>query len=343
MSETNPISFSKLIDALMDESTPFHPRYLNRFSDLEPNDIALLAETWPKVSVRRREALLEDLEEIHMADDLLWFEGIGRLALKDSEPGVRIRAIRILREYELADLLSTFMDVAEHDPDINVRADATIALGTYIYMGEVEDISPAKLQRVEEFLLGLLSSDDSKLVRRRALEAMGYSSREEMIGLIDNAYSSNDTDWLVSALYAMGRSANSHWNSKVLKMLTHKSPAVRAEAAGAAGELEIKASVPVLLELLRDTDLDVRLASIWALSQVGGEGVRRALEILLEASDDDEEANQIEKALENLDFTEEMQDLALFEVPDDGKDGNFSSVDDIDNDLDDIFTEDDEA
>jgi len=336
-----PIPFSKVIDALLDETTPFHPRYLRRLSDLEPADTSSLAEIWSKVSLRRREAILEDMEEHHMADDLLWFEEVARLALKDKDPSVRSRAINILREYELVDLLPTFVDMSEHDPDIEVRASAAAALATYIFMGEVEDISPSKLKRVEECLLSLISGSDATLVRRRALETLGFSSRKEVIGLIKDAYISNDVDWQVSALFAMGRSANSRWNPQVLKKLSHNDPGVRAEAASAAGELEIIEAVPTLLELLEDPDLDVRMASIWSLSQVGGAGVREALENLLETTDDDEEADQIENALENLDFTEEMKDLALLEIPEDGNGANGTSEND-DADLEDFISEDDE-
>ena len=342
MAVPKPIPFTKLIEALLDESTPFSPCYLNRLSDLDPTDTSLFAETWPKVSLRRRQALLEDLEELHLADDLLCFEEVGRVALKDSDPGVCRRAIQILREYELVDLLPTFVDKSEHDPDADVRGASAAALATYIYMGEVEDISPKKLQLVEECLLHLISSTDTTLVRRRALEALGFSSRKEVVGLIEQAYASPDIDWLATALFAMGRSANPRWNLQVLKMLTHKRPTVRAEAASAAGELEIKAAVPILLELLEDVDPDVRLASIWALSQVGAEGVRSALENMLEETVDDDEADQIDKALENLDFTEEMRNLALLEIPEDGNEPDDSSQDDYDNDLDEIISEDDE-
>ena len=339
MSIPNPIPFSKLTAALLDESTPFHPRYLNRLSDLEPNDANSLAETWPNISLHRRKALLEDLEEIHLADDLLCFEDVGRVALKDIDPSVRTRAIRILREYELVDLLPTFVNLAEHDPDTEVRADATAALAPYVYMGEVEDISEAKLKRVEECLLRLLSSSAPVFIRRKALEALGYSSRKDVAGLIHNAYASGDTDWVMTALFAIGRSADAHWKPQVLKMFTHVHPGVRAEAASAAGELEIGDAVPLLLELLEDSDLDVRLAAIWSLSQVGGKGVREALENLLEKTDDDEEADQIDRALENLDFTEEMKDLTLLELAEDGNDLNELSEDDYDEITDDLISE----
>ncbi len=342
MAIRKPIPFNILIDALVDESTPFSPRFLNRLSDLQPEDLASLKDTWHRISTKRREALLEDLEEIHLADDLLSFEEVARMALKDSAPGVRRRAVNILREYELADLLPTFVNMAEHDSDAEVRAASAAALSAYVYMGEVEDISPKKLLLVEECLLRVSASTDTSLVRRRALEALGFSSRKEVVELIEKAYASPDVDWLVSALFAMGRSANSRWNPQVLKMLTHTQPAVRAEAASAAGELEIKAAVPHLLELLQDADSDVRMASIWALSQVGGEGVRLTLENMLETTDDDDEANQIGTALENLDFTEEMKDLALLEIPEDGDEPDDSSENDSDDTVDDFISEDDE-
>jgi hypothetical protein len=340
MTVPNSVPFNILIVALLDESKPFSPRFLHRLSDLEPTDISTFSDAWPKVSIKRRRALLEDLEELHIADDLLCFEDVGRVALKDKEPEVRKLAVSILREYELVDLLPTFINMAEHDPDAEVRAASAAGLATYIYMGEVEDISPQKLQCVEECLLNLANGNDTQIVRRKALEALGFSSRKEVNELIEKAFASSETNWLVSALFAMGRSANSHWKPQVMQMLTHQRPAVRAEAASAAGELEIKTAVPKLLDLLEDVDIDVRMASIWALSQIGGPGVRSALEALLESTDDDEEARQLDNALENLDFTEEMNELALLEIPEDENALYEPSENDDDND--EFASEDDE-
>jgi HEAT repeat protein len=90
---------------------------------------------------------------------------------------------------------------------------------------------------------------------------------------------------------------------------------VRAEAVRAAGELEISEAVPNLLELLDDSNEAVRSAAIWSLSQIGGEGVRERLEQLQEETEDEEEADFIESALDNLAFTEEFQLYSLFDLP----------------------------
>jgi HEAT repeat protein len=113
----------------------------------------------------------------------------------------------------------------------------------------------------------------------------------------------------------MGRSGHEMWGSVVLDKLSSQHPTLRAEAARAAGELELKGAVETLLELLEDPDSNVRAASIWSLSQIGGEGVRETLEDLYEETDDEEEAEFVSDALDNLEFTEEVQLFSLLDVP----------------------------
>jgi HEAT repeat protein len=116
-----------------------------------------------------------------------------------------------------------------------------------------------------------------------------------------------------SALVAMGRSSDERWEPEVNEMLDNKFPSLRAEAARAAGELEMKDGAQRLLELLDDSDDEVRQAAIWSLSQIGGEGVREALEELLEKADEDKEASLLESALDNLTFTEDFRLFSLFD------------------------------
>jgi HEAT repeat protein len=51
------------------------------------------------------------------------------------------------------------------------------------------------------------------------------------------------------------------------------------------GELGEQATVPALIPLLDDADLEVQLAAIWALGQLGGRVAMQALQ--LRAQDDD--------------------------------------------------------
>jgi HEAT repeat protein len=136
---------------------------------------------------------------------------------------------------------------------------------------------------------------------------------------------------MVSALFAMGRSSNERWKKQVLSKLHTPNDDIRSEAIHAAGELELASARPVLLDMLEDEeDMELRRELIWALSKIGGEGVRDRLEEILDAEKDDEEADFIEEAIDNLTFTEDMAQFDLFDLdPDadlhedelDGEDG----------------------
>jgi HEAT repeat protein len=317
MTSPSEIPFQELLDALLDEDHPFHPRYLYRLTDLESVDLASLEKTWPRVSVWRRQALLEDLEVIGESDYVLSFEAVGRLGLGDEDPQVRINAIRLLWDFESNDLASIFARMMRADSDAQVRAAAASALGKFVYLGEVDKLPAIKKKDLEESLLEVTRGEDVPLVRRRALEALGYSSLDEIPELIEKAYRSGSRDWLLSALVAMGRSANERWEKRLLPMLENPSTAVRTEAARAAGELELSSARQALLELLQDDDVDVRAASIWSLSQIGGPGVRDALEALQEETEDDEEVDFLEDALDNLAFTEDIGLFSLIDLDDD--------------------------
>jgi hypothetical protein len=306
--------FQKLITAMLDESTPLEPSFLYRLSDLNETDLALLENSWDLIELSRRQGLMEDLAEMSRSDYLVSFAEVGQLAIKDPDPRVRLHAVRLLSEYEINQLIPTFLEMLEKDADIKVRAACATALGPFDYLGEIEELKASTLKRIEDRLLRVINGTDDQLVRRRALEAMGFSSRKEIPPLIEAAYHSDDDEWLVTALFAMGRSVNSRWKPQVLEMLDHIIPAVRAEAATAAGELEISEAVSQLIELLDDSEAEVRCAAIWSLSQIGGEGVRDALVLFLEITEDKDEADLIEAALDNLSFTEDMNLFTLMDL-----------------------------
>jgi hypothetical protein len=58
---------------------------------------------------------------------------------------------------------------------------------------------------------------------------------------------------------------------------------------------------------------EIRMAAIWSLSKIGGEKVRDTLEKLLDESEDDEETDMLEDALENLEFTEGFNQFGMID------------------------------
>ncbi len=320
-----PIPFQTVLTALCDESRPFPPRYLHHFSDLTPENLQALLQVWPQVSAQRKRVLLEDLELLAESDTIVSFDVLAKSLLRDADPQVRALAIRLLWECTDTDLIPAFVEILESDSDSNVQATAATALGQFVYWGELEIIRADLLHQVEEHLLRIVN-DPTKavLLRRRALEALGASSRPEVADLIEAAYARPSPDWKVSALFAMGRSGDERWEKLVLANLHSSHDEIRLEAARAAGELELASARPALLDILEDEeDLDVRQEIIWALSKIGGPGVQERLLELLEAEEDEDEAEFLEEALDNLAFTESLFPFGMFSFePEDDKEDN---------------------
>lgn len=316
---TTPISFQTVLDALTSDRPDFPRRYLQEFSDLGPLELKTLLDVWPRVKTGKKLTLLEDLDALAETDTLVSFNDFARALLTDPEPEVRTRAIRLLDEYEDPKIIPSYLDMLQNDPDVNVRMEAANALHLFVDLGELEEISEDIYHQVENALLASASGEDDVRVRRAALESLGYSSRPEVVTLIESSFHRQDPAWQASALVAMGRSADERWTENVMRSLVNENDRIRKAGVEAAGELSLRPARPVLLKMLGEEEDDRILSSIiWSLSQIGGEDVRTYLENLLDQIEDDEQIAFLEEALDNLAFTEDLDrfDLLAFD-PDD--------------------------
>ena len=309
-------NINEAINALIDESKPFPPALLYTFSDLNADDIRILKAAWPSLPLMRRRTLLEDLIDMAERDNLMMFEEVGKVALEDDDADVLVSAIDLLFQAEDSRLIPTFLRLLQNASlNERVRAAAANALGPYIYLGEVEKIRPELLQNIVEVLLNVYANDLSDLVRRRVLESLGYSSHAAVPELLRAAYFRPEVAWQESAMFAMGKSADDQWQSFVLANLEHENLKVRLQAIHAAGELTLYAARQTLLRMLNQEykNEELRHELVWALSQIGGEGIEAAFYRLMDRIDDEEELTLIEDALDELNFT---NDKSIFELMD---------------------------
>ena len=313
-------TFEEVKAALLDNASPFPTQMVYFFSDISARDLRGLKEIWPQIWLDRRRGLLEDMENMAEADTLLFFDNVALMALDDEDPVARSTAIRLLWQSEEEKLAPRLLNLLIEDPNPMVRAAAATGLGIFVYLGELEDISAETYQKVLTGLIEVHRGSDEVLVRRRALEALGYASHPDVPVFIQQAYESNDEDWLQTALFAMGRSCDQERYARmVLRMFEHPDLIVRYEAIRAAGELELTSAREALFDLLEEgtDDDDIYFAAIWALSKIGGQGVRNMIEMNLEEAEDAEEVQLLEEALENLDFTEQVNSFDMMVVDED--------------------------
>jgi len=312
----NKIPFQSVVDALNNDKD-FPPAYLRYFSDIDPVSLDLLMKTWPGIQRERKLSLLEQLELTVEEDTLVSFDDFARALLNDPDAAVRTRAIRLLMECEDPKLVPTYVRILESDEDGDTRAEAAVALGEYVMLGELEEIPEKAHHLAEDALLRVAGGEDSANVRRRALESLGFSSRPEVVTLIDSAFHRQDPEWKASALLAMGRSNDDRWQDHVVQMILNEDQRLRLAAVQAAGELALTPVRSILIGMLgegEEEEDEIIAAAIWSLSQIGGEEVRTLFESLIDQAEDDEAIGFLEEALENLAFTEDLERFDLISV-----------------------------
>jgi HEAT repeat protein len=308
------IPFSTVLAALTNSDRAFPERYNPRFSDLQPNDLKAFMQAWPGVSQKRKRALLNDLVEIFLDDNLVSFEALGAVLLSDEDAEVRVMALKLLDETIDARLIQKLVKLLEADPEVAVRARAATVLGQFVRMAELGELHDGKRELLEEALLQA-AHDKQAALARAALESLGYTSRPELDELIISAFNRPDPLWQATALFTAGRSSDNRWQEQILIGLNSEDVPVRLAAVQSAGDLELKAARKILLDMLEEeTDDDVYQALIWSLSQIGGEDVRTYLDAILAQAEDDEQIEFIEEALANLSFTEDMEEFDFLAV-----------------------------
>lgn len=271
-------------------------------SGLSAEEVQRLERAWPGMQVSHRRQLLQTLAQLAEGDFEMDFNAIFRLALHDADHEVRIAGAEGLWEDDDVRLIPELLRLLLDDKVAAVRVAATQCLAHFVLLGELEKIRPQPFAQVCE-VLSLVHQNPAELleVRRRALESLAYANVVELPKLIQAACRHPDEAMQISAVFAMGRSADSRWKELVIRHLHHPSPAMRYEAARACGELMARDAVPDLVELTDDVDSEVQEAALWALGQIGGDQARLTLERHLK-SENDALRTAADEALQELEF-----------------------------------------
>jgi HEAT repeat protein len=245
--------------------------------------------------------------------------------LSDPDPEVRTLAIQGLWDYPDPDLIDPLIDIAQRDPDQQVRNRAITALGRYVYEGEMADydydwgeletiirkdeLPEESYQRAVAFLLDIARDPSESLdARRFSIEALGFSSEPEIVDLVEQAYHAPDVEMKASALFAMGRSGLVRWDRYVLAELDSPVLQIQLEAVRTAGELFLEEAAPVLVTLASSTtDQDLRHEAIWALGHMTSLEVWQFLDDITQDPTEDEKTRQLaEAALDEYEMLQEM-------------------------------------
>lgn len=287
---------------------------LNALSSATRRNLAAFAPAWVVLPAERRRSVVKMMVELAEANVELDYNLLFRYLLDDEDPQVRASAIEGLWEDEDAALVKPFVGFLRSDPDARVRAAAADSLGRFMLLAEYGRLpeSPHANLIYEALLATIQSAAEELNVRRRAVEALAYSSRDQVRDVIAAAYADEDAQMRASAVAAMGRSADPYWRKIAAEELDSLDPRMRFEAVRAMGELENRGAVPRVIELLDDPDREVQMAAITALGQIGGSAAKEALANAAES--DDEVLHELaDEALQELRFSGDPN-LLLFDL-----------------------------
>ena len=233
------------------------------------------------------------------------FSAVFRACLEDTDEGVRETATRGLWECDDRAIIRPLIGLLQGDPSAKVRAAAAMSLGKFAEMAQNGKLLPRDADRTREALMAAIDRHGQDLeVRRRAIEAAANFDLPEIDKIIQDAYDSGSTELMQSSIYAMGRSSNTRWLPIILKEMESEDPAVRYEAANACGQLGEESTIPHLIQLIEDHDLEVQQAVVRALGMIGGPLAKRALQQCLKMGDEVLEM-AAEDALSSLEFDDD--------------------------------------
>ncbi|MFZ0545559.1 MAG: HEAT repeat domain-containing protein [Candidatus Promineifilaceae bacterium] len=310
MDEASP--FTEVMETLKNDEKVSVP-LLYRFSDMQPEEWEHLQTVWPTLDDERRRVIVRHLADITEDSYHVDFTHFFTMALNDPSPAVRLASLDGLWDSEKLSLINPIIVMMQSDPDQEVRARAAGSLGQYIVLGEWEIIPPAKTEPIVEALLDQMDNPDtSMVVRRAALESLGAAYHPRVPELITAAYESRRFEMQVSAICAMGNSADKQWTAAIIEEFEHPDAEMRFMAARAAGQIGSSDMVDGLIELLEDEDLEVQLTAIASLGEIGGDVAREALEVLESDPELEDEIHEaVDEALEALFMMSGMSDFSL--------------------------------
>lgn len=291
---------------------------LIRLSDLSDEQMSEFQEAWPSVDQARREDIARLLAEVAEDDFLVYYDPVFHFLFKDPSPAVRIAALQGLWDSTNESVIPTVINMVEQDEELMVRATAARALAHYVLLAEWGQVSDESSDLIVTALNAQLEDEDAPAeLRRASLEAVASTNTPRVNEHILEAYESGSLDMQLSAIYAMGLTADRRWLNLVLEEMSHPEAEVRVEAARAAGTIGDMAAVSELAQAVYDDELEVAAAAVWSLGQIGSDDAMDVLNELLESAERPELLELIEEALEEMEWQSGAFDTLVFDDDDD--------------------------
>lgn len=279
------------------------PGHLYRLSDMNDAEFAQFLLNWNTASDEKRRIIVRYLADISEENFVVDFSPIFRMSFGDPYAPVRIAALEGLWDSTDPSLVDPILNLLISDSISEVRETAARSLSHFLMMSEWDQIKRLNTAHI----IGVLKStyEDSATtlpLKCAVLEAMGPVSSPEIAALIEDAYEGYIPELQLSAIFAMGTSADPRWVSILINEMESPHEDMRAEAARAVGIIGDSSTIPHLKELAFDEDSDVAIVAVISIAQIGGDEAENFLDELLNDPQVAHLHDAIEEALEEADW-----------------------------------------
>jgi HEAT repeat protein len=217
------------------------------------------------------------------------------------------------------DLADALLMIANSANELEqLRSRAAISLGPVLEQADTDGfedpedvpITEPMFRTIQESLEKLyLDNNTPKEVRRRSLEASVRAPQVWHQAAIEQAYSSGDKEWMLTAVFSMCWVRG--FDEQILLALKSSDPEIKYEAVVAAGNWGLDAAWSPIVELLND-GLSPKPLLLAAIGAIGSIRANEAPEILVDLADSDDEeiAQAVVEALatDDSDLDEEDED-----------------------------------
>ena len=296
---------------------------LRELSGIDDKQARSMAQAWRDWQLSDVLDTVVELRTVAESDRSLEFDALFIAALSFPAPEVRIEGVRALSNGGSLKIAQALLKVLEQDDAADVRAAASESLHALAEPSQARNIPKTTSSRIAS-ALRRAASDDERVVRGKALISLAAMRDEEAFDLIDAMFDEaiDDPEMMSDVLLAMGESGDRAWLPTIEDAFYSNDARVRISAVMAFGNLANDDDVEGLAEPFDDHVLEVQMATVQALGNIGTPQAREMLSFAVSSSEPDvqqmaQTALDLLKAEDDLTYaiSPDMVAQGLFGVP----------------------------
>ncbi len=296
---------------------------LRDLSGIDDKRARSIVNAWQEWPLEEAVNTVSELRRVAETDRSIEFDSIFRASTAFPAPQVRIESVLALADGGSIATAQTLINVLARDEVAEIRAAAATALQAFGDPSQSRKVPETTLDRVKSALSEAIHVDEP-LVRGKALVALAALRDDDAPDLIDAMFDEaiGDGKLMSDVLTAMGQTNDRSWLSSLEDAFFSDDSGIRIAAVLAFGKIAIDDDVESLSEPFDDHVLEVQMATVKALEEIGTAQAREMLELAVSSSEP--EVQQLAQvALEALKADDEliyavspaMIERGLFGVP----------------------------